>query len=175
SVARQNGNAISILTPSVDRNGNVLTSAGGQALFLNSSNLFTINPDRTGLSTSPWLLNLLNKMPLPNDYTVGDGLNTAGYRWPRPVSGLADPRSTSTNTNRDTLNTRFDYQVNQANKLSFIMSRENNWALQSNIKSYPAGENGPLKTFPNLYSGAWTATLSPTKLNEFRFGRQQEY
>src|SRR5262249_29432271 len=97
------------------------------------------------------------------------------YRWPRPVSGLADPRSTSTNTNRDTLNTRFDYQVNQANKLSFIMSRENNWALQSNIKSYPAGENGPLKTFPNLYSGAWTATLSPTKLNEFRFGRQQEY
>src|SRR5262245_28124023 len=113
AVARQNGNANAV-TPSVDKNGNVLTAAGGQTLFLNSGNLFGINSDRSRLTTSAWLLNLLNKMPEPNDYTVGDGLNTAGFRWARPVSGLADPRSTSTNTNRDTLNARFDYQLNEA-------------------------------------------------------------
>ena len=47
---------------------------------------------------------LIARMPLPNDYTTGDGLNTAGYRWVRRESGVDDNTGGSANTNRNQYN-----------------------------------------------------------------------
>src|SRR5262249_15695055 len=38
---------------------------------------------RTGVDSTGFVTKLLGKMPMPNNYEVGDGLNTAGFKWTR--------------------------------------------------------------------------------------------
>ncbi len=59
---------------SVDANGNVLPNVN-----LGAYNVFANDPAGRGID--PTVQELLNLMPLPNNFTVGDGLNTAGYTW----------------------------------------------------------------------------------------------
>jgi hypothetical protein len=86
--ARRNTNATGV-TPSVDLNGNTLTTnpTNGAPLFLNSFNLFSdVNdPNRTRIDPIWYSPQYLTRMPQANDWTVGDGLNTAGHRWRRPI------------------------------------------------------------------------------------------
>ncbi len=80
--SRRNGNAFST-TPSVNLGGQTLTvnPANGAPLFLNSFNLFSDvkDPNRTAIDPVWFGPQNLTRLPLPNDWTVGDGLNTAGY------------------------------------------------------------------------------------------------
>src|SRR5437870_8157854 len=76
-----NQNAVA-LNPVVDRNGNPLRPAGA-AGDLQSFNVFTRSDGtvrdtlRPGLDPTGLIQNFyLSRMPVPNDYTVGDGLNT---------------------------------------------------------------------------------------------------
>lgn len=175
--ARQNGNALGG-TPSVDLNGNIKTvSENGTALFLNSFNLFTNvqDPNRTSID-QVFFSKYLAKMPLPNDYTVGDGLNTAGYRFFTRREGVDGATGVSSNTNRNHLTTRFDYQVNDNHKLTFTMTNEKNWGLsgQTGIRGLPTGWDGTLIRKPIFYTVQYTAVLSPTILNEFRFGVKKD-
>ena len=64
----------------VDRGGNLVVPAGDIA----SVNLLTVDPSRQGLDTV-YLPKLLAQMPAPNNYDLGDGLNTGGYRYNSPV------------------------------------------------------------------------------------------
>ncbi|PYS36606.1 MAG: hypothetical protein DMG14_24085, partial [Acidobacteria bacterium] len=73
--------------PSVDRSGNPVRSAGATG-DLQSFSVFGRDPLRPGFDTSGWIQKVLGRMPQPNDYTIGDGLNTAGIRWTRRISGL---------------------------------------------------------------------------------------
>ncbi len=79
--ARRNGNVFSS-TPSVNRAGQPLTAdpVTGAPLFLNSFNLFSDvrDPNRTKIDPVWVGPQWLPRMPKPNDWTVGDGLNTAG-------------------------------------------------------------------------------------------------
>ena len=59
---------------SVDGNGNI---AGG--ITIGTYDIATSDPQRRGLD--PAILALLRSAPQPNNYTVGDGLNTAGFTW----------------------------------------------------------------------------------------------
>lgn len=59
---------------SVDTNGNVLPGVG-----VTSYNVASNDPQHMGLDAS--VLKLLNGSPLPNNFTSGDGLNTAGFSW----------------------------------------------------------------------------------------------
>ena len=43
--------------------------------------------DRLGVGVNPEILRLFQQYPEPNDTTVGDGLNLAGYRFVTPTSG----------------------------------------------------------------------------------------
>jgi hypothetical protein len=175
--ARQPGNAFST-TASVDLNGNVLTSSNGVPLFLNTFNLFSDvrDPNRTRIDPRWVGPQLLPRLPLPNDWTVGDGLNTAGYRWLRRHDGSEDLDGTSANVNRNHLTARFDYQVTQNHKVNFTMTREENWGVtgQTGLPAYPDGFFGDVKRVPDFYTAAWTATLSPTVVNEFRWGRKMD-
>ena len=174
-VTRRNGNAFST-TPSVDLTGRLLTvsPASGAPLFLNSFNLFSDvrDPNRTRIDPVWVSPEYLKRMPLPNDYTAGDGLNTAGYRWHRTHPGSENATGSSPDTNRDTFSTRFDYQVSSRNKLSYRMSREEDWGVtgQSGLPAFPDGFFGEARRFPGTYNAAWISTVSPTVLNEFRWG-----
>jgi Carboxypeptidase regulatory-like domain/TonB-dependent Receptor Plug Domain len=73
-------------TPSVDGSGNaVLPACTGNpptnSPCISSYNIAT-NP--TGVGLDPTLLGIINSMPLPNNFTTGDGLNTAGFNFASP-------------------------------------------------------------------------------------------
>jgi hypothetical protein len=176
AAARRNGNAFST-TKSVNLNGTILTSdEAGAPLFLNSFNLFGADPNRTRIDPVWFGPQYLTRMPLPNDYTVGDGLNTAGFRWRRTQNGVDGATGQSQNTNRNHLTTRIDYQINSSNKATFTMSREKDWGVtgQTGLPDFPAGEFGDVRRVPDFYTASWTSTISGTVLNEFRFGLKRD-
>src|SRR5438128_1949680 len=114
----QSGN---ILTnnPTVDRNGNPASPMlNGQPVPLSSLTSFNVfsradgtpwDPNRSTFDTSGWIKRLLTRMPSPNDYTVGDGLNTAGIRWLRRVDGQDSTNGDGNDTNRNQYNVRIDH------------------------------------------------------------------
>lgn len=176
--SRRNGNALSG-TPSVDLAGNILSrDAAGNQLFLNQFNVFTDvrDPNRTKIDNVWVSSQMLPRMPLPNDYSVGDGLNTAGYRWYRRQYGVDGATGQSANPNRDHLTTRFDYQVNDANKLSFTMTREKDFGVtgQTGLTDFPGGYSGNVVRKPNFYTIQYTTVISSSLLNEFRFGAKRD-
>jgi hypothetical protein len=159
--------------PSVDVNGNVLVPAA-----VKSFNLFSDvkDPNRTGIDPTFMSKYYLPNMNSPNNWQLGDGLNTAGFQWLQPQNGYDGATGQSPNTNRNHLTMRFDYQLNSKNKLTFTMTREKNWGVtgQTGLADLPAGGFGDVYRTPYFYTVQYTATLSPTILNEFRWGRKQD-
>ncbi len=175
--SRRNGNAFST-TPSVDLFGNVLTrdAASGAPLFVNSFNVFddVKDPFRTRIDPV-WIgPQYLKRMPLPNDWTVGDGLNTAGIRWQRRITGEDGATGDTQTTNRNQYNMRFDYQLNTNNKVSFTLTKENNWGVtgQTGLPDWPGGYFGEIRRDPTFSTASWVSTVSPSVVNEFRWGRK---
>ncbi|MEO8659621.1 MAG: carboxypeptidase-like regulatory domain-containing protein [Bryobacteraceae bacterium] len=58
-------------------------NTAGQQVQLSPDQVRQVDP--TGQGESPAVLNILKTYPMPNDTTVGDGLNTAGYRFKSSV------------------------------------------------------------------------------------------
>ncbi len=175
--SRRNGNAFST-TPSVDLQGNVLgrDPGTGAPLFLNSFNVFgdVRDPFRTRIDPV-WIgPQYLRRMPAPNDWTVGDGLNTAGIRWQRRIAGEDGATGDTQTTNRNQHNMRFDYQLNASNKVSYSLTRENNWGVtgQTGLPDWPGGYFGEIRRNPIFSTASWTSTISPAIVNEFRWGRK---
>ena len=142
---------------------------------LASFNLFSdVNdPFRgSGISNNPFIQESLRRMPLPNDFTTGDGLNTAGFTWVRRESGDDNAAGTSQDTNRNNLNVRIDYQITDGNKINFVMSREHNFN-DANLPDWPGGFYGVSTRDPRIYTASWTSSITPSILNEFRFGERE--
>jgi len=177
--SRKNGNAQST-TPSVSLTGQTLTAdpLTGAPLFPNTFNLFSDvkDPNRTAIDQVWFGTEYLKRMPLPNDWTVGDGLNTAGFRWRRPNDGSDGATGQSPNPNRNHLTTRLDYQISGKNKVTYTMSREHNWGVtgQTGLPAFPAGTFGEVVRVPDFYTASWSSTISPTVVNEFRFGLKRD-
>ncbi|HEY2384568.1 MAG TPA: TonB-dependent receptor, partial [Terriglobia bacterium] len=177
--SRRNGNAFGT-TPSVNLAGKTLSSdpVTGAPLFLNSFNLFTDvkDPNRTQIDPVWFGPQYLTRMPLPNDWSVGDGLNTAGFKWQQPHDGFDGATGVSPNPNRNHVTVRFDYQVNTRHKVTFTMTQEKDWGVtgQTGLPDYPAGGFGDVLRVPYFYTLQWTATVSPTVLNEFRTGIKRD-
>src|SRR6516162_1076191 len=174
---RRNGNAFAT-TPSVNLQGTILSTdaATGAPLFLNSFNLFSDvkDPFRTKIDPVWMAPQYLKRMPTPNDWTVGDGLNTAGVRWQRRIPGLDGATGDTQTTNRNQYNMRFDYQLNNRNKVSYSLTKENNWGVtgQTGLPDWPGGYFGEIKRDPSFSTVSWTSTISPSVVNEFRWGRK---
>ncbi|HLH31546.1 MAG TPA: TonB-dependent receptor, partial [Terriglobia bacterium] len=171
-------------TPSVDANGNPLNPAA-----VKSFNLFSDvkDPNRTGIDQSFIAKYYLPSLPLPNTFATitgnpngatctPDGLNTGCYQWLMPQNGFDGATGQSPNTNRNHLTVRYDYQINSSNKLAFTMTREKDWGVtgQTGLADVPAGGFGDVYRTPYFYTLQYTSTISPTILNEFRWGRKQD-
>ena len=63
----------------VDLSGNVLPQ---YASYIGSYNIAAKDPSALGLDKTT--MGIINSVPLPNNFTVGDGLNTAGYTFVAP-------------------------------------------------------------------------------------------
>ena len=169
----QNGNAISN-TPTVDLSGNPMKPTGATG-DLASFNVFArpdgtpYDPLRTGLDNSGWLQTLLTRMPQANDYTTGDGLNTAGFRWTRHEDGTETSQGTGTDVNRNQINFRIDQNFSSRHKASVSMSVEH---VYDGVEKalWPHGYDSENLRDPRTLTASFTSTLSPTLVNEFRTG-----
>jgi len=164
--------------PTVDRNGNPVKPSNATG-DLQSFSVFTDSAGRTrdplrpGYDSTGFIQNvLLSRMPMPNDYTVGDGLNTAGIRFTRRLNGLDLNIGNGFDVNRDQFNLRIDHNFNSKHKLSFVYTYEHDWAqtLASGIMNWPGGYNGAADRWPRLYTGSLVSSLSSNVVNELRIG-----
>src|SRR3989449_2228352 len=193
----QNGNVLSN-NPTVDRNGTPVKPAGATG-DLTSFNVFgrdvsgtftPWDPNRTGFDTSGWMRRLIDRMPLPNDFTTCgpsgifttgpgncDGLNVAGFRWLRRIEGQDTPNGDGNDTDRNQYNVRIDHNFNSNHKASFSGTWERDWAqtAQAGITNWPDGFNGQIRRAPRVITGSLVSTLSPTIVNEFRLGTRKAW
>ena len=52
---------------------------------ISTINLLTVDTTRPGADSSGRVAGILKQVPLPNNYDIGDGFNTAGYRYTSPL------------------------------------------------------------------------------------------
>ena len=65
------------------------------------------------VDTTGFVAKLNNAMPLPNNYEIGDGLNTAGVRWMRTLRGSDNLFGIGENTQRKQFNVKMDHNFSQ--------------------------------------------------------------
>jgi hypothetical protein len=177
----QNGNILTN-TPTVDRDGNPVRPAAATGV-LTSFSVFARGDgtpwdvNRTGFDTSGWIKTLLARMPSPNNYTVGDGLNTAGIRWLRRIQGQDTTNGDGNDTDRNQYNVRFDHNFSSSHKASFsgTWERDRAQTVQAGISNWPDGYNGQVRRKPRVMTASFVSTLSPTIVNEFRAGTRKNW
>jgi len=134
---------------------------------------------RTKVDPTGFVTKLLGEMPLPNNYEVGDGLNTAGHRWTRNESGgsegifAAGPGTTAlTGAGRKQINAKVDHNFNSSHKVGVSYTYEDT-AGNANYEPWPGGFRGRFFRHPQTLSVNFTSTLSPTLVNEARGGMRR--
>lgn len=145
---------------SVDASGNVLPG-----LNIGAYNVVQMDPQRLGLDPRVKALN--DGTPLPNNFTGGDGLNTAFFTFP----ALQQEKQYD-------LTTKFDYILNDRNT---VFARISVGRQDTNCDRVNGGSpwfpGGPCvldtKRDPKNYAFNWRSTTSPSTTNEFVFGLNQ--
>jgi hypothetical protein len=145
----------------VDSAGNPVrpTAATGD---LQTASLYGRDPNRMAFDTSGIVAKYLNMTPLPNNYLIGDGLNTAGYQWQIPQY-----------SNKDQLTFKVDHNLSNNNHLNIVVTREHQDYL-STAPIYPnaadwKGNNDVLLWYTSIQM---TSTIRSTILNEVTLGFQ---
>jgi hypothetical protein len=122
--------------------------------------------DPLGIGPDPAILSLLQSYPLPNDTTVGDGVNTAGFRF-----------NSSTPLHFNTYIARVDYQVDNAGKHHIFVrgNLQNDGQVgtsgNSGVPEFP-GQPDASTTLANAKGIAigYTWVISPNLVNNLRYG-----
>ncbi|MCS6874199.1 MAG: Plug and carboxypeptidase regulatory-like domain-containing protein [Pyrinomonadaceae bacterium] len=118
-------------TPSVDANGNPTLPVCGGSVTTNCINTYNIASNPTGVGLDPTLMRFINATPLPNNFFVGDGLNTAGYNFAAPQR-----------EKQYDLVFRIDYKFSESNTLYGRYAQGKQDTLCDNV-------NGGLQPFPD--------------------------
>jgi hypothetical protein len=143
-----------------DANTGACNSPNAGTATLSPSQIASV-VDPLHLGPDPSILTLLQSYPHPNDTTVGDGLNTAGYRF-----------NSSTPLRYNTYITRLDYQLDGAGKHRlFVRGNLQNDNLVSDIPEFPGQPNSAVhvENAKGIAVG-YTWVVSSTLVNNLRYG-----
>jgi len=143
---------------------NILTAANVAALDPCSKVDCTATPGFQAVGADPTLVSLFaSRYPNPNDYTIGDGLNSAGFRFNTP-----NPLHENQYLSHD------DFNINSKNQLFVRFTFRNETSLVQ-----PNAFPGDPQTSPDLLQDrswvvgeTWTAT--PNLVNRFTYGESRE-
>jgi hypothetical protein len=132
------------------------------------------DPNRKAVDPTGFVTKVLGKMPLPNNYEIGDGLNTAGHRWVRALSGGSEGIFSfgGTGVARKQINAKLDHNFNSMHKLAGTYTYEDS-AGGANLITWPDTFGGSRYRHPQHLSVSFTSTLSPTLVNEARVGMRR--
>jgi hypothetical protein len=156
--------------PSIDGNGNVLPGVNVQTYNVVANDPLCITqPTNCGLD--PTTRTLINAAPVPNNYFVGDGLNTAGFSFSAPQL-----------EKQWDFVLKVDHTFNDRNTIyvRYAQGAQNTFGDNANggLKSFPDSEVNFVDTFRNPKNAAvnyrWTPTGHVTNelvvgLNKFAF------
>jgi len=106
----------------------------------------------------------------PNNWDVGDGLNTAGYRWTRSNDGIDNVYGLGEGPNRKQLSFRLDWNITASHRLSGGYSWETDHGEDAQPMWPVYSYGGVITRDPRSFNASLTSTLRPTLLNEFRWG-----
>ncbi len=127
---------------------------------LQSLSVFGVDPNRLAADTTGIVAKNLALMPLPNNFRVGDGLNTAGYTWNRPVP-----------VNFQLYEGRIDHIINDSERISLTLNQQSYHSI--NVATPPPYPSVPWQADPTettQYSFALTSVLRSNLINEVRIG-----
>ena len=153
------------------------------SVFGNITNLSTLAPDcsnaqisgnwdanRPVVDPSGFIADFLQKLPKPNNYDIGDGLNTAGYRWTRGQNGANNLYSVGEDTYRKQINVRIDHNFSAKHRINGSWSYEKDTA-DDTMRTWPANSwTGGGEERPQVLTVNFLSAIRPTLLNEARFG-----
>jgi hypothetical protein len=153
-------------TPSVDAAGNAILPActGTPPTNAPCISSYNIAGNPTGVGLDPTLAAVINGSPAPNNFTVGDGLNTAGFNFASPQ-----------HERQYDFVAKFDYKIRENNLIYVRYARGSQNSLGDSANAgRPIFPNSPdfVDTFRNPENWAFNWRWSPTTrlANEFIFG-----
>lgn len=136
----------------------VYPNASGGQTTLTPAQIKSMDP--LGLGEDPAIVSILNGYPLPNDSTVGDGLNTAGYRF-----------AANEKTKFQTYVARLDYNLTSDGRHTFFWRGNLQNDNQGGAPQFP-GQAPATATLDDSkgFAAGYNAILTPTLYNSFRWG-----
>ncbi len=155
-----NSNYAATSNPVVDANGNPIQPATASGP-LQTISVFGRDPNRPGADATGVVQKYVGMTPLPNNFTVGDGLNTAGYSWPIP--SYAD---------LDQFTFKVDHYINASNHINAVVTHEHQY-YTSTTSIFPtapvSGDNQDHSWFASINLDS---TIRQNLLNQFKIGLQ---
>jgi hypothetical protein len=146
--------------PTVDSNGNPIQPASATG-SLQTVSLFGKDPNRPVADPTGLMQKLIGQTPLPNNYTIGDGLNTAGYQW--NVPSFSD---------RDQFTFKVDHYFSQNHHMNVVVTHEHDY-YTSTTQIYPQNPAlGITQVHTWFASIGFTSTVAARLINEFKIGMQ---
>ena len=124
---------------------------------------------RTQKDPTGYVDTLFKYMPPVNNYDIGDGLNTAGHRWTRGLDGADNLFGIGEPTRRKQFNIKIDHNFNTKHKVGGAWSYERTFASDT-FMTWPNTFDGHVLTKPQVLTLNFVSVLSPTLVNEARFG-----
>ena len=113
----------------------------------------------------PTILAYLSIAPLPNNFQIGDGLNTGGFRFNSKV-----------NSPTDQFSTRLDFRINDRHTFEATYNYGdilfNGDYINEREPPFPGSDYGTRKTVGRGMSGAFRSVISSSIINEARVGAQ---
>ena len=124
---------------------------------ISTINLLTVDPTRLGADTSGKVAGIFKQVPPPNNYEIGDGFNTTGYRYTSPL--LSDG---------DQFVIKGDFVLTSKHRASWSVGYSS-WSGDGPraFSGYAEFSNHEIRKGSAL---AINSSFSPTWLNEFRAG-----
>jgi len=155
-----NSNFAAVSNPVVDVNGNPVRPATATGP-LETISVFNQDPNRASPDSTGLVQKIIAETPLPNNFTTGDGLNTAGYSWPIPSYN-----------DLDQFTGKVDHYFSTTEHLSVVVTHEHQY-YTSTTSVFPTlpvtGDNQDHSWFASVNLDS---TLKPNILNQFKIGLQ---
>ena len=135
------------------------------------------DPFRKAYDPSGYISRFSALMPVANDWygggngSWGDGLNVADLKWTRTTRGQDTVYGVGEDNQRKSITAKIDHNLSAKNRLSGTFSYEYDLSNDANQTwPSPSGYPGNDERTPITFTVAFTSTLRPTLLNEFRGG-----
>lgn len=155
------------------QNGTCSTAAGGgRTTIANGAiceqkilSLPSTNAARTIFTADPTISAYLAQTPLPNNFDIGDGLNTGGFRFNAKVISPTDQFSG-----------RFDHRFNDKHSFEATYNygdiNFNGDFINTGEEVFPNGSYRTRNTIGRGMTGTFRSIITPNIINEARFGAQ---